>query len=227
MGVRPPPPRNPSALEFAKPEAQAEHPCFVLATQKTNSASHGWAENTGTEEEPYYEASYILDDLKLAIDGLCEEYAIDANRLYGTALSMSGRDTFAINVDYPDMFAAMLVIASCDVYTDEQLEAIKDKHRWLLLAENETEERITKMGGVVDQLEGLGVKVVRRVGDQAWDGYAANLLAQEQWDAAEAEGATLMFTHYIRGTVLPNPHWTWMATYNNKVVRDWLFAQSK
>lgn len=220
---------NPSALEFANARAQAEHPCFVIAPQKTNEVSHGWAMNSGSEEAPFFEASYILKNLKMAIDGLMKEYAIDGSRLYCTGLSMGGRGTFAMNIAYPDMFAAMLVIASCDKYTDEQLQPIKDKPIWLTLSADETEERITNMGGVIDQLETLGAKVVRRVGDQAWDGYArgyrAGLLASEQWEAAKSEGANVMFTHFVKGTVLPSPHWSWMATYNNDVVRDWMFAQ--
>ena len=185
--------------------------------------------NSGTEADPYFEASYILDNLKLAIDGLMETYAIDGARLYVTGLSMGGRGTFAMNIAYPDMFAAMLVIASCDVYTDEQLAPITDKPIWVILSADETEERLTNMGGVVDQLETLGATVERRVGDQAWDGYArgyaANLLAQEQWDAAASEAANVLFTQYVKGTVLPSSHWSWMATYNNDVVRDWMFAQ--
>lgn len=220
---------NPSALEFANAEAQAKHPCFVIAPQKTNEVSHGWAMNSGTETEPKYEASFILDNLKLVIDELMKTYAIDGARLYCTGLSMGGRGTVSMNVAYPDMFAAMLVIASCDIYTDEQLEPLKDRPTWVILSADETEERLTNMGGIVDQIEKLGAKVVRRVGDQAWNGYArgyeANLYAQEQWDAAVSEGANLLYTHYLKGTVVPSSHWSWMATFNNDVVRDWIFSQ--
>ncbi|HPA59974.1 MAG TPA: PHB depolymerase family esterase [Clostridia bacterium] len=216
---------NPSALEFANARAQAKHPCFVLAAQKTNEASHGWAMNSGTKEQPFFEASYILKNLKLAIDGLMEDYAIDGSRMYCTGLSMGGRGTFAMNIAYPDMFAAMLVVASCDIYTDEQLQPLTEKAIWLLLAADETEERITNMGGVIDQLEKLGAKVIRRVDDQAWNGFArgyqADLLAREQI----AEGANVLLTHYLKGTVVPSSHWSWMATYNNDAIRDWLFDQ--
>lgn len=221
---------NPSALEFATPEAQAKNPCFVIAAQKPNSVSHTWAVQSGTEEAPFYEASYLLHNLKLAIDGLAAEYSIDTNRLYCTGLSMGGRGTMAMNVAYPDMFAAILVVASCDVYTDEQLTPMKDKPTWVILAADETEERITHMGGLVDQLEKLGAKTIRRVGEDAWNGYsrgyAANVEAQEQIDAAAADGATLLFTHYLPGTVQPSSHWSWMATYNNEAVRDWLFSHT-
>lgn len=220
---------NPSALEFANARAQAKHPCFVLAAQKTNEASHGWAMNSGTQEKPFFEASYILKNLKLAIDGLMKDYSIDGSRLYCTGLSMGGRGTFSMNIAYPDMFAAMLVIASCDIYTDEQLQPLTGKPIWLLLAADETEERIVNMGGVITQLEKLGAKVVRRVDEQAWNGFArgyqADLLAKEQIDLALAEGANVLFTHYLKGTVVPSSHWSWMATYNNDVIRDWLFDQ--
>jgi predicted peptidase len=123
------------------------------------------------------------------------------------------------------MFAAMLVVASCDIYTDEQLQPLTEKAIWLLLAADETEERITNMGGVIDQLEKLGAKVIRRVDDQAWNGFArgyqADLLAREQI----AEGANVLLTHYLKGTVVPSSHWSWMATYNNDAIRDWLFDQ--
>lgn len=221
---------NPSALEFAYAEAQAENPCFVLAPQKPSDVDHGWAEDTGTEAEPFYTTSFALENVKLVIDQLLADYSIDGARLYCTGLSMGSRGTFALNMAYPDMFAAMLCIASCDIYTDEQLEGIKDKPMWVILAADETEERITNMGGVVEQLESLGATAVKRTDAEAWDGYArgyaAEQFAAEQLAAAEEAGASLLFTHYLPGTVIPSSHWSWVATYNNHAVRDWMFSQS-
>lgn len=66
------------------------------------------------------------------IDKLCEDYAIDANRLYLTGQSKGGIYDFALNDAFPDKFAATVYV-SCqmggDVH-DDQYNAIFERARW-------------------------------------------------------------------------------------------------
>jgi len=54
---------NPSALEWITSEAQAEHPCFVLAPQNPD-VTRGWAANIGTNENPNWATTGPLERLR-------------------------------------------------------------------------------------------------------------------------------------------------------------------
>jgi hypothetical protein len=86
-------------------------------------------------------------------------------------------------------------------------------------------------GMLADQLERLGATVNRKIGDDGFNGFlrgrAAELMAKAQLDEARAQGATLMYTHFIANTVMPDPHNVLSASIENKTIRDWLFSQSK
>ena len=218
---------NPSALEFATPEAQAEHPAFVMAPQNLET----WAEDTGTEENPFFEEGPSLRAAIEALNEVAATYNIDKNRIYGTGLSQGSRGLWAASIAHPDLFAAQLNIASADIYTNEQLRPLVNKPIWTLVSADDTEERVTGTNGVVDQLESLGAGVDRNIGDEALNGYLrgfeANREIQAQWNEAEEQAANVLLTHFVPGTVLPDPHWSWMYAFNNEVLHDWLFSQRK
>ena len=45
--------------------------------------------------------------------------------------------------------------------------------------------------------------------------------------AAEESGANVLYTEYIAGTTVPNPHWSWRPSFANDAIRDWLFLQQQ
>jgi len=113
----------------------------------------------------------------------------------------------------------------------EQILGIAEIPTWIILAEDESEERLTNTQAVVNQYNRLGGSVESRTGEYALNGFLRGLAAdtqiQAQLDAAELAGAHVMLTHLRAGTVLPNPHWSWMYSFDNRALRDWLFSQSK
>lgn len=217
---------NASAIEFAREDAQEEHPCFILAPQ---SVSHSWSQNNGTEEDPVYGPNQDGENVKNVIDELITQYNIDTSRIYGTGLSMGSRGTFALSTAYPELYAAQLNIASADVYSEEGLAAIADKPIWALVACDDTADRVAGFRDNIADLEEQGAVVERRMDEQGWNGYLrgeeSEILAQEQWDAAEASGANVLYTEYLAGTTVPNSHWSWRPSFANDVIRDWLFEQ--
>lgn len=219
---------NPSALEFAREDAQEEHPCFVLAPQ---SPSHSWSQNNGTEEDPEYGPNQDGENVKNVIDELIGEYDIDASRIYGTGLSMGSRGTWALSTAYPDLYAAQINIASADVYSEEGLAEIADKPIWALVSSDDSEERVNGFRDNIADLEAQGAVVERRMDEQGWNGYARGEAseeeAKEQLAAAEESGANVLYTEYIAGTTVPNPHWSWRPSFANDAIRDWLFAQQQ
>ncbi len=222
---------NPSALEYARPEAQARHPAYVMAPQSSNFDTPAWAVQAGTAENPKFEPSMSMAAAIEALDDVVARYNIDTDRVYGVGLSAGSRGIFISSVMQPDLYAAQINVASADVYTDEQIRGIADKPTWIILSEDETEERLTNTQAAVDQYAQQGATVESRTGENALNGFlrgsAADAQIQAQWDAAEMAGANVMFTHLRAGTVLPNPHWSWMYTFNNMALQDWLFSQSK
>lgn len=216
---------NRSALEWATPSAQAKNPCFILAPQCPDEIS--WAVNVGTDEKPLFTSSYALKNVKNVIDQLIVEYNIDTTRIYGTGLSMGSRGTYILSMENPDLFAAELNLCSADVYLDEQASQISHKPIWAIVAADDS-DRPVNMRKLMDQLERLGGKVVRHIATRGWNGYLrgaeAEKQAEKQISEAEAAGANILYTEYIPGTVIPEPHWSWMATYANAAIRDWLFS---
>ncbi len=219
---------NPSALEWVRPEAQAAHPCFVLAPQNPD-VTIGWAANIGTEENPNWATTDQLEAAKKIVDLTIETYNIDSSRIYGTGLSQGSKGIMRLSINYPELFAAQLNIAGCDVYTDEEVAVIADKPIWHLIAVDDSTNPSSNVRTLMDQLELGGAVIVRNVEEEGWNawlrGEDSAALASALWDEAEEAGANVLYTEYIAATVVPNTHWSWMASYSNSVVRDWLFSQ--
>jgi predicted peptidase len=100
------------ATVWAKPDEQAKHPAFILAPQcpgAADSKQDGWTTlMTKGVKEPYT----ALPELETAYDLLEEimgKYSIDRNRIYCTGISMGAFGAWALAVEHPDVFAAMVV----------------------------------------------------------------------------------------------------------------------
>lgn len=108
---------NEGATVWAKPEEQAQRPAFVLAPQVPLENLSPSGENLdGVWTNPIHGAPYTptkyLDTAYNILQNVLAEYNIDENRLYVTGISMGGFGTWAINIHYPDLFAAMVPVVS-------------------------------------------------------------------------------------------------------------------
>lgn len=219
---------NRAAIEWVTPEAQAAHLCFVLAPQNPD-VSQGWAANIGTEEAQNWAATDALLAVKKIIDQTVGQYSVDAARIYGTGLSQGSKGTMRLSIDYPDLYAAQLNASGCDVYTDEEVARIAHKPIWHLIAVDDATNPSANVRALIGQLEKGGATVVRNLDEAGWNawlrGADSAALADQLRREAEETGANVLHTEYIAATVVPNTHWSWMATYANESVRDWLFAQ--
>ncbi|MED4239636.1 chitobiase/beta-hexosaminidase C-terminal domain-containing protein [Priestia megaterium] len=106
---------NDGAIVWASPENQRKHPAFVLAPQARNVPSGGFTvtrdDNNKVDLAKVFETS---EDLKTAyeiLQSVRKAYNIDSNRLYSTGLSQGGFGTFNLNIEHPNLFAAMVPIA--------------------------------------------------------------------------------------------------------------------
>jgi predicted peptidase len=62
-----------------------------------------------------------------------------------------------------------------------------------------------------------------------WDGNLPEREAEAEalrlWAQAEGNGSHVLFTTYTAGTTPVSAHWSWVPTYVNDVMIDWLFSQ--
>jgi predicted peptidase len=220
---------NRSAIEWVTPEAQAKHPSFVVAPQNPD-VTKAWAANIGTAEAPNWAMTAPLAAVKKIIDLLLRTYNVDASRIYGTGLSQGSKGTMRLSIDYPNLYAAQLNSSGCDVYSDEEVARIARKPIWHLIAVDDSTNPSSNVRTLIQQLEKGGAKAVRNVGKEGWNawlrGADSAALARALWDQSVREKANVLYTEYLPATVVPNTHWSWMATFSNETVRDWLFSQT-
>ncbi len=130
---------NDGAVIWAAPENQAKHPAFVLAPQARNVPDGGFGitrdANNNINLNRVFEFS---DDLRTAYEILQHvraNYNIDSNRLYSTGLSQGGFGTYNLNMAYPNLFAAMVPVASGGDPTKAHL--LVNKPIWAFHAEDD------------------------------------------------------------------------------------------
>ncbi len=206
---------NRGALNFSDDEAQAAHPCFVLAPQ---------AHETGWDE-------FALANINSVVLGLIENFNVDPSRIYVAGCSMGGRGAKSLILAYPDMIAGALVTANSSFSDDEaELRAFAAVPMWLITGADDGGGTAGEtLAANVELIEGLGINIISYLGDDGLNGFLRGRAAMEDvrrvMEAAEATGARMIASTYITGTVIPAAHWSWMAATDNQAVRDWLFAQ--
>lgn len=228
---------------WSNEQSQKKNPCFVvtigasarLPNMMYVTYDELWAHNA------YYNA----------IKDIITAYNIDVKRVY--AISLAGGTTMMWNtiMRHPDLFAAS-ISTSFDFYmsyTDPDISLANMKKvlnavpNWFfcgLLDPTGSDplnlgrlkgERLRDIAYLANN-DGYKIDVGYGVeGELMWNatlrGKQADSFALEQLARASANGNTNLVTLFYPNTLIPFEHWSWMATYTNSVVRDWLFAKSR
>ena len=204
------------AVAFASPETQAKTPCFVLAPQYDAQIA-----NDASETTPHMAATVNL------LDRLVRQYRIDPARLYATGQSGGGMTAIAMNLAYPDLFAASLLVA-CQ--WDATLCApLAKKKLWVVVSQGDT-KAYPGQNAIMDVIEAEGATVARAV----WDGRATPEVFAKDLADLEAKGAQVNYAAFAEGTVaLPGDtggavdhRGTWRIAYGIEGLRDWLLRQT-
>lgn len=122
---------NKGAVIWATPEVQLKNPCFVLAPQ---CPENGWWGRC-SKNELIFEANSLLYTVMLLINKIKDEYPIDPNRIYITGLSMGGFGTLTLLSEFPEKFAAGVVV--CGGGDLNKVSKYKDIPLWLFHAEDD------------------------------------------------------------------------------------------
>lgn len=214
---------NQLATSFAEPERQATDRSVVLAPQAPPPSVQPVPAGTSVWEVPQVQQALIE-----LVERTIATQPVDPDRVYITGLSMGSMGTFDILPRHPDLFAAALTTTGLgDVESAPVLASIP---MWATHSVDDQTVRYDRPDSdiaVFRAIEALGTPVV-------YDEWAANLPdaqneanAQAQWDAAEAVGAEHLFTSFTAGTTPVNPHFSWVPTYSNDVMLDWLFSHER
>ncbi|MFC3688561.1 PHB depolymerase family esterase [Aquipuribacter hungaricus] len=214
---------NELAVAFAEPERQATDRSIVLAPQAPPPSIQPVTPGSSVWEVPA-----VQQTLMELIERTIAEQPVDPDRVYLTGLSMGSMGTFDILPKHPDLFAAALPTTG---YADQPAAPVLATIPiWATHSVDDGTvlyDRPDSDIALFRTIASLGTPVV-------FDEWAANLpdaeneaRAQAQWDAAEAAGADHLFTTWTAGTTPVNPHFSWVPTYSNAVMLDWLFSHER
>lgn len=208
------------AVAFASPSDQARHPSFVLAPQYPVPLANDAAQ-----------ISVYADITVRLIAALQRDYALDADRLYATGQSGGCMTAIALNLRYPDLFAASLLVAG---QWDPAAVAPLARARIFAIVSQDDAMAYPGMSAIMDVLERNGARITRA----AWNGRASAAEFGQAYQAIRAAGpdSNIFFLAFDKGSVIPAGEGnagaaghvnTWRIAYDIPAVRDWLFEQSK
>jgi len=192
------------AIAFASPEAQARHACFVLAPQYDRVIT----DNTTTTDQMDITVDLMKD--------LATRYSIDTDRLYNTGQSMGGMVSIAMDIKYPELFAASFLVA-CQ-WDPAQVAPIANKPMWIVVSEGDTRAKPGE-DAILEVLKPLGATVAQAT----WSAEASHQEIQRNVEALAASGTSIHYTVYQGG----DHRYTWQYAYGMEGIRDWLFGQAR
>lgn len=165
------------------------------------------------------------------IAALQGEYSVDADRIYTTGQSGGCMTSIALNIKYPGLFAASLLVAG---QWDPAVVAPLADHKIFAVVSQDDDKAYPGMTAIMEVLAQNGAKITRA----EWDGRATAEDFADDVAAIRAEGAdsNVFFVSFEKGTVIPEGDSTqgaaghvntWRVAYTIEGLRDWLLEQSK
>lgn len=209
------------AVAFASPRDQAKHPAFVLAPQYPVGLA-----NDASQISDYPDITVRL------IEKLSRDFNLDQDRLYTTGQSGGCMASIALNIKYPDLFAASLLVAG--QWDPAQVAPLAQDRLFVIVSEDDA-KAYPGMNAIMDVLQENGAGITRAT----WNARGS----QQELDQAVADiraagpGSNVYYAAFQAGTVFPEGSTdtqgasghvnTWRVAYDIPAVRDWLFEQSK
>ncbi|PZF86666.1 PHB depolymerase family esterase [Jiangella anatolica] len=209
---------NQISVAFAHPDRQARHPSFVLSPQAAQAApgAGGWW-------RPEAQAAVV----DLVRSTIAEHPEIDPSRVYLTGLSMGSYGSWALLPEHRGLFAGALLVCGAG---DEAaaVATLGDLPIWALHSADDFIVRYDAPGSdfrIFTALEAAGLPVTW----SEWPGTAPD--AAQEANAADARarasaaGSRHLFTTFPASTTPLFSHGSWIPTYTNDTILDWLFEQ--
>jgi predicted peptidase len=204
------------AVSWASHEDQEKRPAFVLAPQFAEIIAD---DNSRTSD--------ALDATINLIKALAGEYSIDTNRLYTTGQSGGCMMSIAMNIKYPDFFAASFLVAG--QWDPALMKPMAKQKLWILVSQDDA-KAYPGQNAIIAVLEAERAKISRAIWDARWS-------AQEfraAFDQIDAEASPINYVTFAPGTVIPEGETTagasghrntWRVAYTIEPIREWIFRQ--
>jgi len=103
--------------------------------------------------------------LKELVDDMVKKYRIDRERMYLTGLSMGGRGTWSMAIEYPGLFAAIAPV--CGPVNDRRIHRLKDTPVWVFHGAMDRTVPIKHSEDAVAALQKIGAEVLFTVYPEA------------------------------------------------------------
>ena len=205
------------AVVWASDYEQQKHPCFVLAPQYATAIANDKSE-----------ASPALDTTVNLISYLQAQYSIDANRIYTTGQSGGCMASIALNIKYPELFAASYLCSG--QWEPTVTGPLAKMNIWISVAEGDM-RAYPGMNAITEYLQTKGATVTKDyISARSTD-------AQLDFKVKEMLAKHTNINYLILSDVVPNAlsnmrgapdHMcSWLTTYSIEAIRDWLFSQRK
>jgi predicted peptidase len=114
--------------------------------------------------------AFETEGLKALLDSILAKYAVDPARVYLTGLSMGGYGTWAMGIQYPEMFAAVAPV--CGGGEPDKVCALKNVPVWTFHGDMDDVVALSESAQMVEALQACGgdVKftVYPGVGHDSW-----------------------------------------------------------
>lgn len=206
------------AIIWADPAEQAKRPCYVLAPQYDEIIA----------DDDWRTSKYLETTIHL-IQKLIREHKIDPKRIYATGQSGGCMTATAMNIKYPNFFAASYLVAG-KWGTDLVAPMAKNKVWWM--ASEDDLGAFPSFNAITERLEQQGVKISRAVWNGAWNADQYRFA----YDDLTAEHAQMYYTVFVKDSVFrptdsrqgaSGHRNTWRIAYSIEPIREWLFSQRK
>lgn len=206
------------AVVWASPEEQAKRPCFVLAPQ--------YAEIIADDDS---NTSSALDTTIDLVEALARQYSVDRNRLYVTGQSGGCMMAIAMDIKYPDLFAASFLVAG--QWGPELTKPLARQKLWIMVSQDDP-GAFPGDNAITTVLEREGAKISRAT----WNGTWTTQQFRSAFDTIDREGSPINYVTFEKGTVIPPGQTTagasghrntWRIAYTIEPVREWVFCQHR
>lgn len=138
----------------------------------------------------------MLDTTIDLINALCQQYNIDRKRLYVTGQSGGCMMSIAMNIKYPDLFAASLLVAG--QWDPALVKSLAGQKLWIIVSQDD-DKAWPGQNAIIDVLKKEGAKVAEAVWDGTWDAEQF----RRAFEKIDAENASINYITFRQGTVVP------------------------
>jgi predicted peptidase len=209
---------NQISVAFADPARQGRRPAFVLSPQAPRGTP-----GTGGWWRPDMRAAVV----ELVRATIAKHPAIDPSRVYLTGLSMGSFGSWAFLPEHHGLFAGAILVCGAG----NEAAAVATLGAFPIWAVHSIDDFVVAYDApgsdyrIFRALEAAG----RPVTWSQWAGTAPErdqeAFAAEARARAAASGSRHIFTTFPAGTTPLFSHGSWIPTYPNDTILDWLFAQ--